>query len=210
MANRIFDPTQRDAGEHHGGDQQGAALPDRQRSAGGGEHQQRPMPEIQAVRPPTEPDHGLARQQSMRPGDDRGLAPDQDPHRSDDRPQGDGAGEVGARPKGQNGADDQRQAEPAGAGPEPLREPADVGGGDGQSGSGQELPRSGRQQVERPRRVPRRQPHRQPKRYRTNEGDGGEHESARLSADPRQDCECQRPDEVELLLDRQRPEVQQG
>ena len=166
------------------------------------------MPEVDAVRPGTDPrqhsvaEHGDRAEQGGRTSRDHGGGAH---HREDGGRPGERRG--GVEPHGRQ--DDDGEAGPTGDGANEGGHPGDRRRQQGEPGPRQQLPCPGREAVERPRLVAAGEGHARQERQRPQErhqpGDDGQGTAAVAG----EELEQHRPHQVELLLQGQRPEVQQ-
>ena len=167
------------------------------------------MPQVDAIRPCSHPGQWSAVQQRRRPEAVAVGAGCQHQHRCRHRQnRGDPweAGEI-AEPRGRR--HDDCQAQPTGTGPDGARNPVRHGAGNCQGCSGEKFPGPGRQEEERCRLMLWCHPDAQDQRRHQQNADQRRGQPAGPSTKRGRGEQQQRPAEVELLLEGERPEVQQ-
>ncbi len=193
-----------DRGQHDG-----QALPRAQRAElGRDQHEGGPVPQVDAVGALADPLERSPAEQGRRTGA-QGRTRGHDRGGGQHGQRGGDAGEGGGVAEGHRRDDHGDEARPTEQGPDRAGDPQELRGQEGQPGTGQQLPGAGGQAVERPRLVPRRQPHAGRQRDRPEHRDQPRHRrsvAAPVAGDEQQE---DRPHQVELLLHRERPEVEQ-
>ena len=164
------------------------------------------MPEVQRIGDPTEPaeGRGCEHDPARRSGTPAG---------GDDRRGAKGRQESGKarvlrhRPDENEAGAEEADSQPADQGGDCTGHAAEQGDRESQQASGGELPRSCRQQVIGPRAVRGGHHHGQQERARENDGDEERHDEAGAPG-PGGEQEQDRPEQIELLFDPERPVVE--